>query len=257
MAEGWIALHRRITEHLLWSDKPFSKGQAWIDMLLEANHEERKFFLGGHVIICGRGQTANSVRTWALRWGWDESKVRRFHKTLEKEGMIEAQGNTKTTIITICKYNTYQDRRRTNDDQTTNEERANDERTTTNNNDNNETTEQEEIHTPELPPDPPKVPKAVKKKYADHVRMTEAEHSKLVAEYGESDTAAFIDRLNTYKGSTGKTYKSDYMTMHSWVIKAVMKDRSDQTKKTGKSNGRTHAPDADDYAILAKRLGID
>jgi hypothetical protein len=29
------------------------------------------------------------------------------------------------------------------------------------------------------------------------------------------------------------------------------------TKKTGNSNGRTHAPDADDYAILAKRLGID
>jgi len=31
---GWISLHRRIQEHWIWQDKPFSKGQAWIEMMI-------------------------------------------------------------------------------------------------------------------------------------------------------------------------------------------------------------------------------
>ena len=34
---------------------------------------------------------------------------------------------------------------------------------------------------------------------------------------------ACIDKLNTYKGSKGVKYKSDYHTMHSWVIVEVNK----------------------------------
>ena len=70
---------------------------------------------------------------------------------------------------------------------------------------------------PSLPPAPkeeeapkksPK-PKPNKNKYAEFVSMTESEHRKLVDDYGESAAARMIEILNNYKGSTGKTYKSD------------------------------------------------
>ena len=60
-----------------------------------------------------------------------------------------------------------------------------------------------------------------KKKYADYVSMTEKEFDKLVDKYGKSQTATMIDKLNSYKGSKGKRYKSDYMAILTWVVDAV------------------------------------
>ena len=38
MAYGWISIHRKIQDNLIWNDKPFNRGAAWIDLLLLANH---------------------------------------------------------------------------------------------------------------------------------------------------------------------------------------------------------------------------
>lgn len=43
---GWIKIHRDILYHEIWSDKPFSKGQAWIDLILLANHSDNKCMVG-------------------------------------------------------------------------------------------------------------------------------------------------------------------------------------------------------------------
>jgi len=81
----------------------------------------------------------------------------------------------------------------------------------------------------ESPPDKPKKPKKAikkepeKKQYADYVSLKEAEYSKLISGYGEKATERFIEELNLYKGSTGKTYKSDYMTILNWVVEKVEK----------------------------------
>ncbi len=55
--------------------------------------------------------------------------------------------------------------------------------------------------------------------YAEYVSMTEKEHQKLIAEFGEGVTADYIKKLNNHKGSTGKTYANDYYTMKSWIEK--------------------------------------
>jgi len=60
--------------------------------------------------------------------------------------------------------------------------------------------------------------KEPKVKFADFVSMTNAEYEKLMAELGESGAKECIDILNNYKGSKGKTYKSDYLAINSWVI---------------------------------------
>ena len=60
-----------------------------------------------------------------------------------------------------------------------------------------------------------------KNNYAEFVRMTEAEHQKLVDEYGEEKTKSMIQILDNYKGSKGKTYKDDYRAILSWVVKRI------------------------------------
>lgn len=72
--------------------------------------------------------------------------------------------------------------------------------------------------------------------FAEFVSMTNAEHEKLVSTYGKDFADQCITVLDNYKGSNGKTYKSDYRAILSWVIDKVKeqqaknKEESNQTK---------------------------
>ena len=60
--------------------------------------------------------------------------------------------------------------------------------------------------------------KEIKTKYAEFVSMTESEYQKLINEYGDVRTKRMIEILDNYKGSKGKTYKSDYRAILNWVV---------------------------------------
>ena len=62
--------------------------------------------------------------------------------------------------------------------------------------------------------------------YADHVMLAEAEYQKLVDEHGEQDARRMIEILNNYKGSTGKTYKSDYLAILNWVVNRLGEEKA-------------------------------
>lgn len=109
MTDGWAAIHRRICDNWIWTDKPFSKGQAWIDMLLMVNWKEERVVIGNTVYTCARGESLRSLDTWAHRWGWSKSAVRRFFRTLESDNMIRTKNETQTTRVTICNYESYQE----------------------------------------------------------------------------------------------------------------------------------------------------
>ena len=108
---GWIRLDRAILENPIWSSKSesFTKGQAWVDILLNANYKPNFFFVRGIKISLKRGQLGWSQLTMAGRWGWSRKKVNRFLKTLEEEQMVTLQTTQQTTVITICNYCKYQD----------------------------------------------------------------------------------------------------------------------------------------------------
>lgn len=79
---------------------------------------------------------------------------------------------------------------------------------------------------PEAPPEPPaetKKKKPSKKHYAEFVLMTKDEYGKLCAQYGEPLVQNGIEILNQYIGSSGRSYKSHYMTMLGWPIKEAVK----------------------------------
>ena len=111
---GWVKIHRPILEHWLWEDKPFSKGQAWIDILLQCNHSCQKVNIRNEVVTCERGESLNSIKTWAERWGWSRGKVLRFLKLLENDMMIELDVTYKITRLKVLKYDAYQSRRTLN-----------------------------------------------------------------------------------------------------------------------------------------------
>lgn len=141
MAQGWISLHRQLQEHWLWDDKPFSMGQAWIDMLLLANHSENEFLLGNELVRVETGSFITSELKLMERWGWSKTKVRSFLNLLQKQHMIVKNSDRKKTTITIEKYSDFQDL------ETTKKPRKNHRKTTeepqkdTNNNDNNDNNE--------------------------------------------------------------------------------------------------------------------
>lgn len=66
--------------------------------------------------------------------------------------------------------------------------------------------------------------KESKEKYADFVTMTKEEYQKLIEQFNERGAKDRIERLSLYKGSTGKKYASDYLTILSWERKN--KDKS-------------------------------
>ena len=108
MTVGYIKLHRQIQENGLWRKRPFSHGQAWIDLLLSASWKETSFWKRGIEVKQTRGQVALSIKSLATRWGWTPNKVKRFLKRLKNEHQIEHQSDNVTTIITILNWDKYQ-----------------------------------------------------------------------------------------------------------------------------------------------------
>ena len=108
MAKGWISLHRQIWESWIWKDKPFSKGQAWIDLLLLVNHKDDKTLIDNKLITVLRGSHITSQLKLMDRWGWGKERVRNFLKLLEADGMILVETTMRYTLITITNYDTYQ-----------------------------------------------------------------------------------------------------------------------------------------------------
>lgn len=106
MAEnGWIKLHRKIRKNILWNKKPFSKGQAWVDLLLRASHDNHKIFVGNKPIELKRGQVFISKKGLARDWGWSRTKVTNFLNVLEGKNRNK-NNQMLTTSEPLCKNET-------------------------------------------------------------------------------------------------------------------------------------------------------
>lgn len=107
--DGYIKIYRSMFEHDLWKEKPFSRAQAWIDLLQLANIKDGKVWLKGSTVQVKRGQVFRSQDELANRWGWTRKAVRKFLGVLESEKMVTTKGTPIGTTITIEKYALYND----------------------------------------------------------------------------------------------------------------------------------------------------
>jgi hypothetical protein len=140
MAEGWIKIHRQISDNPLWFSEKFTRGQAWIDMLILANHKDSFFYKRGVKIEVKRGQLGRSEVELSDRWSWSRSKVRKFLNDLEKEQQIEQQKTNVTQLITIINYDKYQQKEQQTEQQKDSKRTAKEQQKDTYKNDNKKET---------------------------------------------------------------------------------------------------------------------
>ena len=108
---GWIKLWRKFADDPLWVSEPFTKGQAWVDLLLMAQGTENTIFKNGKFMEFQPGTVYKSILELSKRWKWSRNKVSRFLKSLENETMVETKSDTTNgTTITIENWEVYQGR---------------------------------------------------------------------------------------------------------------------------------------------------
>lgn len=109
MAYGWISIHRKIQDDWVWNDKPFSRGQAWIDLIMMVNHDDNTIIFDGNPKTVTRGSCITSIQKLCDRWGWSNTKVKKFLKNLqEDEKILFKIAPRKATAVTIVNYDKYQ-----------------------------------------------------------------------------------------------------------------------------------------------------
>lgn len=109
---GWVCIYRSLLTHWLWKGERFSRGQAWIDLLLHTAFADHSARLGSKIVTIKRGQIPTSQVKLAQRWGWNRKSVIRFLRVLTRDNMISVQTDkgrdTGHTLITILNFDTYQ-----------------------------------------------------------------------------------------------------------------------------------------------------
>jgi len=247
--KGWIKLYRKLCENPIWTAEKFSRGQAWVDLLLNANHADGYFMVRGNRVDIKRGQIGWSEVKMAARWKWSRTKVRNFLKLLEKEQQIKQQKIPVTSIITILNYEAYQGEEQLKEQQSGQQKnsRRTAEEQQKNINKKNKNDKKNKNNPPIVPP--------VKKSFAEFVTMTEDEYEKLLTKYGKEKTVKMIEILDNYKGASGKKYKSDYRAILNWVVKRVEQEEQ-QERKGGYVSGKRRLSRQDDRD-WEKMLGID
>ena len=136
---GWIKIHRKFLD---W--EWFNKSEAvhlFLYMLIKANHKDAKW-QGNDV---KRGQFISSLGNISNATGISIQQIRTILKKLEKTNEIEVKSTSQFTIVTICKYECYQDENDTANKPLTNNQQTTNKPSTTNKNEKKEKNEKEVI----------------------------------------------------------------------------------------------------------------
>ena len=108
MTGSWIKIHRRLKDSDLWTAESFTRGQAWVDLLMLANWTDGYVYIRDVRVDLNRGQLVAGSRFLAERWQWSRGKVFRFLNTLKRDHRIDQQKTAISTVVTILNYDEYQ-----------------------------------------------------------------------------------------------------------------------------------------------------
>lgn len=107
---GWIKVYRDLADH--WLAKHPEKLGWWVLLLLKVAHEDKKILVGNQLVELKRGQIIASLTFLADLWQTSKRTAERFVDLLEKEQMLSRCVSRKVSVITICNYDSYQEKKR-------------------------------------------------------------------------------------------------------------------------------------------------
>lgn len=219
----FFKIDRKLIDGDWWLSEPFTKPQAWVDLIGLANYGDVKRMEGDQVVTYARGQVVTSERTLAARWKWSREKVRNYLAALASDSMATTKKTAKGIVINLENYGFYQDtmhqKDHKTDQQPTTDRPLTDHKKTENK--NNKNTKKSKEDREGLRPCGPD----------GRLALTPDEEETFRGMF-PGDADRFIEELAEYKASTGKTYVNDFEALKRWA-------RNDaKFRKAAKSGGR-------------------
>ena len=136
LMEGWIKVHRKILDNPVIS-KDADYLAVWIYLLLNATHKEIPAMFKGKKILLIPGQLITGRKSISDDLSISESKIYRILNDFKSEQQIEQQTSNKNSLITILKWNEYQNNEQQNEQQMNNKRTASEQQVNTNKNERN------------------------------------------------------------------------------------------------------------------------
>lgn len=205
MNDGYVKLYRKTLDNpIIIKDNDYFR--VWIQLLLMANHSNRKVIFGNQTIELKAGELITGRDELAKKCNITSSKVERILKRLKIEQQIEQQTCSKGRLITIQNWKQYQITEQQIEQQVNNERTTSEQRANTNKNDKN--VKNERIIKENI---------KEKKYYGEfkNVLLSDEELEKLKNRF--IDYELRIEKLSNYIASKGVKYKSHYATILSWA----------------------------------------
>jgi len=233
--QGWIKLHRKIRSNPVFNDLQLYR--LWTICLLEASHASREQPIGKQIVSLEPGQFVTGRYDLHAMYNSGlkrsdhvaEYTVWRWLLALEKHGLVSINSSNKFSTVSVVNWSFYQEpeqqNEQDNEQQVSSKRASNEQQVSTNKNVKN--LKNERI-------------KELKTSYAEFVSLTEAEHQKLVEQYGEDNVKRMIEVLDNYKGSNNKKYASDYRAILNWVVDRVGAKKFDASSETKKIDRQSY-----------------
>jgi len=124
LKDGWIKLHRKMLDSIVFQDAKLF--HVWCYCLLKANHKDVQTIFNGQKVFVKRGQFIWGRHKAAEQLNMPGSTAERKLKVLEELNKVSLKVNRRFTMLTVCKYNTYQSKD-AQDEQPMNNPRTSDE----------------------------------------------------------------------------------------------------------------------------------
>lgn len=242
--QGFIFLHRRFLDWE-WSGEP-NMVALFIHLLLSANYESKKW----RGVEIQRGQFVTSLQSLCDAVGLTTQKVRTCLKRLEDTGEITTDSTNKFTIITICKYGSYQSENFGSNKQITNEQQTNNNQITNNQQTNNNNIINKEINN-------------INNIYTlSNKRVSEVGNIAEVEERPKAKTKGKKKEIDPYFAPLKETFMNFYSLLFNseyyWEAKdsVAIKAISKKLKKAADDKGLDDTPEsiAENFKILLERI---
>jgi hypothetical protein len=106
---GYYLMHRGWRDNPVFAPEPYTEREAWEWLIEHAAFADRQERVGRQMVDLRRGQVPVSVRKLADSWQWSKSRVQRYLAKLASASMVGTVEVLDGTILSLCKYETYQD----------------------------------------------------------------------------------------------------------------------------------------------------
>jgi hypothetical protein len=103
---GWIKLHRSITDSAVFEDAEVLK--LWIWILCNAAHSDHDTLFYGSVVTVKEGQIVTGRKKISQQIQMPEARVYRALNILKQLGNIDINSNNKFSVITVAKWAFFQ-----------------------------------------------------------------------------------------------------------------------------------------------------